>query len=72
MKTDKQVINILKSNLINLLSENVNNEELIFDCFYQFLYDSNISTDIIVNVLEQFDNDIAKEIILEIKIKDGW
>lgn len=70
-KEDK-IVNSLSSDLSNLLSENKGREVLILDCFYQFLYSGKVDSIIIVEVLKRFDIKYAKELILGIKVNEGW
>ncbi len=70
---NQKIVNCLSSDLSNLLIECPYSSEIIMECFYRFLSSANIDSDIIVEVLEKFNHiDVANEIILTIKITEGW
>lgn len=72
MKNNIQIKNCLNIHLSNFLLEFPENKELIFDCFFEILYNANIESRIIVKVLEEFKDEYADDIILKIKITEGW
>ena len=73
LRINEKLINNLKSNLDDLFYEHPDNSELILDTFAIFLRTAKIDPRIIVDVLENFSSDErALDIILEIKITEGW
>ena len=73
LRINEKLINNLKSNLDDLFYEHPDNRELILDTFFIFLRTAKIDPRIIVDVLENFSSDErALDIILEIKITEGW
>ncbi len=73
-KTQKQIENCLVSELRNLIDEyklDRLSEECLYNYFRIFLQDSEVDSQIIVNVLEQF-GELGKNEARSIKVDEGW
>lgn len=76
MKTDKQKINSLSSDLSNLITEfelnHLTRKELL-QYFADFMESAGVNSDITVTVLEEeYFGREGKEVALGIKINEGW
>jgi len=65
-------VNVLTCELDEKLYENPINREFVFDCFYRFLYAAKVDSTIIVDVLSKYKDECAQQMVLEIKITEGW
>ena len=73
MKTKKEAINCLTSDLTNLIHEyrlETFSEEVIFSYFSNFMKSAGIDSNITIAVLEKF-GDLGKEAALIIKVNEG-
>jgi len=76
MKNNKIIKNLLISELEGFISEfnlGTLTEKDIYQYFSNILISANVSSDMVVSVLEDENfNKIAKEVALGIKINEGW
>lgn len=76
MNNNNQIENCLASELLNMLSEfNMGSltKETILNYFSTFLLDSNINSDIVINVLERKEfGEEGKQEALAIKVNLGY
>lgn len=72
LKENRYTVNHLKSELDTFLSENKNNQELVLECLMRFCLAAKVDSRIIVEALSDVDNPVAKDLIMEIKVTEGW
>ncbi len=68
----QQTINRLSSELQGLLYEYPGFSHIVFESFYKSLYAAKVDSTIIVDVLSKYDEETAKEIVMTIKVTEGW
>lgn len=69
--TDKQQkINIIYSNLSNMILENPDLEELLLEYFSDIM--EQVDTDIAIGVLDHFKSAVAKDLSIGIKVRWGY
>lgn len=68
----QQTINRLSSELQDLLYEYPGFSAIVFETFYKSLYAAKVDSTIIVDVLSKYDDEVAKEIVMTIKVTEGW